>query len=320
MILCASLIGASQGFIYLRGEYLFLLEALQRRLQEYRAAGELGDAFDIAIHLGAGSYICGEESALIESLEGHRPIPRVRPPFPVTSGYLGFPTVVNNVETFANAALIAMHGAKWFRASGTERSPGTKLLSISGDCSEPGVYEFDLGVPLQEVLAQCGAGEPQAVQVAGAAGSTVPPSQYRRRICSEDLATGGSIIVAGRDRDLLEMTLNFSQFFAHESCGHCTPCRVGTVLVQRGVERLGKGLATRAELEQLRELTGLMQATSHCGLGKTAGNPLRDLLQHFPQLWQARAHPGLFTPAIDLQQAQQPALSLRGATGKGNQA
>jgi [NiFe] hydrogenase diaphorase moiety large subunit len=311
MVLCAELVGARQGLIYLRGEYRFLRKDLERRLDEYRSAGVLDERFDIGIHLGAGSYVCGEESALLESLEGKRGIPRVRPPFPVSHGYLGLPTVVNNVESFAAAMLAVVHGADWFRQWGTRESPGTKLLSISGDCAAPGVYEMPFGISLQEVIERCGAGTPRAVQVAGAAGITVPGDQFQRRIGDGDLATGGSVIIIGQQRDPIAVAQSFADFFAHESCGHCTPCRVGSALLQRGLRRLGEGLATETEIQQMRELVALMQATSHCGLGKTAGNPIRDLLQHFADAWQPRLAAERFTPAIDLQAALAPARRQR---------
>jgi [NiFe] hydrogenase diaphorase moiety large subunit len=311
MLLCAEMVRARQGLIYLRGEYRFLRKDLERRLDEYRAAGVLDERFDIRIHLGAGSYVCGEESALLESLEGKRGIPRVRPPFPVTHGYLGLPTVVNNVESFAAAALAVLHGADWFRQWGTQGTPGTKLLSISGDCAEPGIYEVPFGISLEEVLERCGSSTALAVQVAGAAGITVPASAFQRRIGDGDLATGGSMIIVGQQRDPLTVARNFTDFFAHESCGHCTPCRVGSALLQRGLQRLAEGLATGSEIQQMRELVELMQATSHCGLGKTAGNPVRDLLQHFADAWQPRLASRAFTPAIDLQAVLEPARRQR---------
>ncbi|MCK4675634.1 MAG: NAD(P)H-dependent oxidoreductase subunit E, partial [Gammaproteobacteria bacterium] len=175
MTLCAGIIGASRGFLYLRGEYRYLRQPLEQVLQKRRQAGLLGNNilgkngfdFDIEIHMGGGAYICGEESSLLESLEGKRGIPRKRPPFPVTQGYLNQPTVVNNVETFMAAALIAVHGADWFRCPGTEVSNGTKLLSISGDCERPGIYEYPFGISIQQILHDCGAKDPQAVQLSG---------------------------------------------------------------------------------------------------------------------------------------------------------
>ena len=225
MTLCAGVIGASKGFLYLRGEYRYLRKSLEQILQKRREANLLGNSilgkngfdFDVEIHMGAGAYICGEESALIESLEGKRGIPRNRPPFPVTHGYLNKPTVVNNVETFASAAQIAVQGADWFRSVGTKDSSGTKLLSISGDCDRPGIYEYPFGVSIQQVLDDCGATDAQAVQVAGAAGYTIAPEEYERKLSFEDVSTGGSFIVFNQQRDLLDMVQNFAHFFVHES-------------------------------------------------------------------------------------------------------
>ncbi|MDH4021035.1 MAG: NAD(P)H-dependent oxidoreductase subunit E, partial [Xanthomonadales bacterium] len=197
MTICGGIIGAKKGYIYLRGEYLYLRQALEDILQERRDSGLLGKDilgrtgfdFDIEIHMGAGAYVCGEESAMIESMEGKRGIPRDRPPYPVTRGYKGQPSVVNNVETFVAAARIAVFGADWFHSSGTEQSSGTKLLSISGDCERPGIYEYPYGVSIRQILEDCGAEDTQAVQVSGAAGFTLPPQEFYRTIAFEDIPT-----------------------------------------------------------------------------------------------------------------------------------
>ncbi|MDX1335420.1 MAG: NAD(P)H-dependent oxidoreductase subunit E, partial [Gammaproteobacteria bacterium] len=246
MTLCASVIGASQGFIYLRGEYRYLVPQIEAALQEARDENLLGVGildqpsfnFDIQIHLGAGAYICGEESSLIESLEGKRGIPRIRPPFPVTSGYLGLPTVVNNVETFIAAAMIASNGAEWFKAQGTEESCGTKILSVSGDCARPGIYEYPMGTTIETVLADCGAENAQAVQIAGPAGHLLPATEFNRSIAYEDMATGGSFMVFGQQRDVMDIVSNFTDFFVHESCGFCTPCRVGSSLLKKRLDKV----------------------------------------------------------------------------------
>ena len=310
MTLAAWVTGAREGFIYLRGEYLFLEQPLQQVLSERREAGLLGEQiggvagfnFDITIHLGAGAYICGEESALLESLEGNRPHPRNRPPYPVTHGLHGQPTVVNNVETFIFAAHIALHGSDWLRAIGTEKSPGSKLLSISGDCARPGIYEFAFGTPLKEILDTCGADDPLGVQMGGASGSWITPDAFHRRLAFEDLATGGSLMVFGQNRDLLEIRHNFSRFFAHESCGFCTPCRVGTSLQNRLVEKIRLGRASTADLETLRQLGKVMASTSHCGLGSTAANPVLTTLESAPQHYRQRLDPSGFTPDFNLEQ------------------
>lgn len=325
MTLCAAVIGARQGFIYLRGEYRYLLEPLQQSLQQRREQGLLGRNilgqeafdFDIHIHLGAGAYICGEESALIESLEGKRGIPRNRPPFPVTQGYLGMPTVVNNVETFANAALIAQQGAEWFRAVGTAQSPGTKLLSISGDCEQPGIYEFPFGTSINDILAACQAHHTQALQIGGAAGRLIPPAEFSRTLAFEDLATGGSFMVFNQSRELLNAIDNFTRFFRHESCGFCTPCRVGTALLTKQLGKVMVGHATSKDLDELGTLGNLMRQTSHCGLGHTAANPILDGLDKFPHIYQSRLRSTSFEPAFDLDASLEEARALTGRSDPG---
>jgi len=325
MTLCARAIGAEEGFIYLRGEYRYLLESLEQCLQRRREAQLLGRSilgvsgfdFDITIHLGAGAYVCGEESALIESLEGKRGIPRNRPPFPVTSGYRGWPTVVNNVETLANAAMILQHGSDWFRSCGSERSPGSKLLSISGDCERPGLYEFPFGTPLHEILENCGATDTQAVQVGGAAGRMITPDAFNRRIDFDDLSTGGSFMIFNRQRDLLQAIDNFSRFFRHESCGFCTPCRVGTSLLLKQLDKVMVGHATRKDLEELSTLGQLMRKTSHCGLGQTAANPVLDGLEQLPSLFQSRLRSTTYEPAFDLDASLEEARKITGRNDPG---
>ena len=311
MTVCAGIIGAKKGFLYLRGEYLYLREALEKILQERREAnflgenilGEQGFDFDIEIHMGAGAYICGEESALIESLEGKRGIPRNRPPFPVTCGYLNQPTVVNNVETFVAAARIAVFGAEWFRSSGTEESSGTKLLSVSGDCQRPGIYEYPYGVTIRQVLEDCGAKDTQAVQVSGAAGSTIPPQEFYRQIAFEDVPTGGSFMIFNQKRDLLEMVDNFTRFFAHESCGFCTPCRIGGTLMKNLVNKVIVGHATSYDIAEMENIGLVMQKTAHCGLGSTAPNPVLDTLHKFPGIYSKRLLNRSYEPAFDLDAA-----------------
>ena len=325
MTLCAGIIGASRGFLYLRGEYRHLRAPLEKILQKRRKAGLLGKDilgldsfdFDIEIHMGAGAYICGEESSLIESLEGKRGIPRKRPPFPVTHGYLNQPTVVNNVETFMAAALIAVHGADWFRSVGTETSSGTKLLSISGDCERPGIYEYPFGVSIQHILQDCGATDCQAVQVAGAAGTTIPPEEFGRLIAFEDVATGGSFMVFNQQRNLVDMVQNFARFFAHESCGFCTPCRVGGALLKDLVDKVQSGHAGQYDLGEMKSIGMLMRTTSHCGLGTTAPNPVLDTLNKFPHIYEACLKHSGYQPAFDLDAALQEARDITGRNDAG---
>jgi [NiFe] hydrogenase diaphorase moiety large subunit len=325
MTLCSAIIGASQGFLYLRGEYRYLLEPLEQELQKRRDAGLLGNNilgqdgldFDIEIHLGAGAYICGEESALIESLEGKRGVPRIRPPFPVTHGYLGRPTVVNNVETFIAAAMIADRGPDWFRSRGTEASSGTKLLSISGDCERPGIYEYPFGVSIQTILDDCGAANTQAVQVAGAAGVTLAPDEFGRSIAFEDVPTGGSFMIFDNSRNMLDVVHNFVAFFAHESCGFCTPCRVGNPLLKKGLEKVLVGHATVMDIEKMLEIGTLMKSASHCGLGVTAPNPVLDTLARFRPIYDEHLRSTSFEPAFDLDAALEEARNITGRNDPG---
>jgi [NiFe] hydrogenase diaphorase moiety large subunit len=322
MTLAAGVVGARTGFLYLRGEYRYLLEHLEAVLARRRAHGLLGSDirgprgerlgldFDITIHLGAGAYICGEESALIESLEGKRGITRKRPPFPVVAGYLDRPTLVNNVETFLAAARIVEHGADWFRGQGTAQSPGSKILSVSGDCARPGIYEVPFGTSVADVLAGCGAADTQAVQVSGAAGVTLTPAEFGRRLAFEDLPTAGSFMVFDRRRDLLEMVRNFAAFFAHESCGFCTPCRVGGRLALDRVEQIAAGRASAHDLDELRDIANVMRRASHCGLGHTAASHLLQTLDKFPQIYTDRLRRCDYAPSFDLDAALAEARAL----------
>ena len=325
MTVCAATIKATQGFVYLRGEYCYMLEAMQQVLQQRRANNLLGQNilghsefnFDIEIHLGAGAYICGEESALIESLEGKRGIPRNRPPFPVTSGYLGRPTVVNNVETLVLAAHITAHGAGWFNHQGTEVSKGSKLLSISGDCARPGLYEYPFGVSMNEILQECGAENVQAVQIGGPSGQLIPPAEFSRKLAFEDLATGGSFMVFNDSRNLLDVIHNFSAFFRHESCGFCTPCRVGTSLLEKQLGKIMVGHATTKDLEYIKTIGLLMKESSHCGLGSTAANPLLDSMRRFPLVYKSRLRSTGFEPSFDVDASLEEARQVTGRTDAG---
>ncbi|MDD2769064.1 MAG: NAD(P)H-dependent oxidoreductase subunit E [Methylococcus sp.] len=308
MTVCAYLIGAKQGFVYLRGEYLYLHSRLEGVLAERRRRGLLGKNilgrkgfdFDIEIRQGAGAYICGEESALIESLEGKRGVPRNRPPYPVTHGYLGKPTVVNNVETFFAAAAIALHGGEWFAAVGTEKSKGTKLLSVCGDCARPGIYEYPFGVTIARILEDCGAKSTLGIQIGGPSGTFISDKEFDRKLAYEDLATGGSFIVFDRTRDVVEIARNFTHFFAHESCGFCTPCRVGTALLKNLLDKIGDGHGAAGDLAELSRLGRFVRSASHCGLGQTAANPILNTLERYPEIYQARLKTIDFEPGFDL--------------------
>ena len=308
MTIAAQVTGARRGFLYLRGEYRYLLEQLLAVLQRRRDAqllgkhilGRAGFDFDIAIHVGAGAYVCGEESALIESLEGKRGTPRIRPPFPAQQGYLGYPTVVNNVETLCAASHIAWRGADRWLGLGTAQSTGTKIHSVSGDCQRPGLYEYPFGTSVEHILHDCGARDTQAVQVGGPSGVCLSAREFGRRIAFEDVPSAGAFMVFDRRRDMFEVARNFSHFFAHESCGFCTPCRVGTALVARRMDKLAVGHGSRDDIEVLSELDQLMHSASHCGLGTSACNPLRDTIAKFRPAFDQRLKSLHFEPAFDL--------------------
>ena len=317
MTLCAALIGAKQGFLYLRGEYCHLHEKLIAILAERRQAGLLGTqilgadfTFDIEICLGAGAYICGEESALIESLEGKMGIPRNRPPYPVTQGYLGKPTVVNNVETFMAAARIAVNGGAWFANIGTDTSKGSKILSICGDCTQPGIYEVPFGTSIQSILDDCGATDVLGVQIGGPSGTFISNNEFYRLIAFEDLATGGSFIIFNQHRNILDIVNNFTHFFAHESCGFCTPCRVGTSLLKNQLDKIINGHGSAGDVVALEELCQVIKKQSHCGLGQTAANPILTTLERYPELYQAQLKKISYEPGFDLDAALETARRL----------
>jgi len=288
MIIAGYTVGAKEGIVYLRAEYSYLQVFLEDYLDELRKENLLGKnicgkdfEFDIKIILGAGAYVCGEETALIESLEGHRGEPRNRPPFPVNTGYLGFPTSVNNVETLASVPHIIMKGSDWYKKFGTGKSTGSKLISVSGDCKYPGVYEVSWGTTLNEILEFTGAENTKAMQIGGASGVCLPASEFHRTLAYEDIATGGSVMIFNKDRDMLEVLKNFMEFFVEESCGQCTPCRIGNVKLLEGVEMIAKNEYTPEYIDKLIDLGKTMQIASKCGLGQTSPNPFISILENF---------------------------------------
>jgi len=320
MTVAARVLGARQGLLYLRGEYRYLLDHLESVLANRRASNLLGTGilgtdgfdFDITIHVGAGAYVCGEESALIESLEGKRGTPRIRPPFPVEHGYLGQPTIVNNVETFCAAAHIALRGGAWWAVMGAPQSSGTKLHSVSGDCERPGIYEYPFGVTIEQILHDCGAHGAQAVQVGGPSGVCLAAHEFGRHLGFEDVPTAGAFMVFNQSRDMFEVARSFSHFFAHESCGFCTPCRVGTELVARRMDKLAAGFGSLFDATELRELEAVMHGTTHCGLGASATNALRDTLVRFRPAYERRLQEPGFVAAFDLDAELAPARHVTG--------
>jgi len=306
-------LGSKEGILYIRYEYKYLEKFLEGVLDDLRKKNLLGKNilgkgfdFDIRIQYGAGAYVCGEESALIESSEGKRGEPRNRPPFPTQRGYNQKPTVINNVETFCSALKIVENGAEWYTKMGTEESSGTKLLSISGDCERPGVYEIEWGMSLDEMLMMAGAKteDVQAIQVAGPAGVCMPPSQFNRKIALEDLATGGSMIVIGKHRDLLkDVVLNFMKFFEDESCGSCVTCRSFNMILTRQVKRVIDGLAIKSDINNMKEWAEIMRKTSRCGLGQTSGNPVSGTISNFPGVYESKVKDKPFTSDFNMEKA-----------------
>ncbi len=305
MAACAYAVGASYGIIYLRGEYRWLENRLQHAIDSYRREGWLGKHcggiqgfdFDIRIQVGAGAYVCGEETALLESLEGRRGEPRTKWFFPVERGYLQQPTVVNNVETFCAAARILQLGVETYLQYGLPDSPGTKLISVSGDCRLPGLYEIEWGMTLGELLDRCKAENPWFIQESGPSGNVLTARETHRPfgmfadMINQHIRCGGALTVFNRNRDILEILLNYAAFYKHESCGICTPCRAGNFIIQRKLEKLNNGLANLSDLTDLKQWGQIMRAASRCGLGKTATNSLLNALDKFPGYFQDRIDP-----------------------------
>jgi len=291
MCIAAHAVGARKGYIYLRGEYPYILPVLKNALIEAREAGYLGTFFDIEIKLGAGAYICGEETALFESIEGKRGFPRIKPPFPTTHGLFGKPTAINNVETLCNVPLIIARGAEEYRKLGTEKSPGTKLFCLSGDVEKPGLYEVPFGVTLREILEMAGCDTFQAILFGGAAGVFVTPEYLDVKLAFEDLRAAGlalgsgAITVFDESRDLRDVLSRIGKFFAHESCGKCYPCQIGTQRQMEILDRI-KGRKMKAgDSKRLQDVGWTMTDSSLCGLGQTAATAVLSALKEFPDLF-----------------------------------
>jgi [NiFe] hydrogenase diaphorase moiety large subunit len=297
MVIAAYAIGSSHGIVYLRAEYAYLKRYLESRLQQLRDDGLLGRSiggragfdFDIRIQMGAGSYVCGEESALIESCEGKRGTPRLKPPFPVQEGYLGKPTSVNNVETLAAATRVIEEGAAWFRRMGTPDSAGARLLSVAGDCDRPGVYEVEWGITLDEVLTIVDAHDARAVQISGPSGECLSvAADGRRRIAYEDIPCNGAVTIFNATRDLLDCVTDYTKFFADESCGICVPCRAGTVGLHDKLKLVMAGSASQEDLDDVAAWGAVVRTASRCGLGVTAANPILTTMEKFPEIYREK--------------------------------
>ncbi len=285
MAICGKVIGAQKGYIYLRGEYKFLLPELTRELEQYNEhLSKMGFDFPIEIKLGSGAYICGEESALFESMEGFRGEPRNKPPYPTTVGFMGKPTVINNVETFVNVVMIMRLGPVQFKLLGTTDSRGSKVFSVSGDTPIPGIYELELGMPLEQFVDEFGDGDTKAVQVGGASGFCVPRKKFKETVIGfEGVPTGGSMMLFNSSRSMYNVLHNYLDFFEEESCGQCTPCRVGCQQLLKGIVAVKKGDKQAIYLEQLLKLSESMKITAKCGLGQSVANSFSSIVNNFKE-------------------------------------
>jgi bidirectional [NiFe] hydrogenase diaphorase subunit len=306
MIIAAYAVGAAHGFVYVRSEYPLAVKRLRTAIRHAQRAGFLGRnicgtsfSFDIDIRLGAGAFVCGEETALMASVEGNRGVPRPRPPFPAESGLWGCPTLINNVETLANIAPIVNNGAEWFAGIGTEKSKGTKVFALTGQITHSGLIEVPMGMSLREIVFDIGGGIPdgrsfKAVQTGGPSGGCLPAANLDMPVDYESLAKVGSImgsggmIVMDDTTSMVEVAHFFMEFCMDESCGKCIPCRVGTAQMHHLLSRFKAGEATRADIKRLEELCDLVKYTSLCGLGQSAPNPVLSTLRHFRSEYEAK--------------------------------
>lgn len=285
MAICGYCIGAKEGYIYLRGEYNFLLKKLNEALDDFNAKIKaLGIDFYIQLRSGSGAYICGEESALFESLEGKRGEPRNKPPYPTVSGFMGKPTVINNVETFVYTAMINHFGVAKFKELGTTDSRGSKVFSVSGDTPKAGIYELELGMSVDEFVKEFGDGDTKAVQVGGASGHCVPRKKFNDTIIGfEGIPTGGSMMLFNSSRSMYNVLKDYLEFFTEESCGQCTPCRVGCQQLLLGIEAVKRGERPASYLEELKKLALSMKIAAKCGLGQSVANPFISIIDNFKE-------------------------------------
>jgi [NiFe] hydrogenase diaphorase moiety large subunit len=291
MAVCGYITGAKEGFIYLRGEYKFLEPELNKAIDEFLYyCKEIKFDFSITIFMGSGAYICGEETALMESMEGKRGEPRNKPPFPTQAGYRGMPTVINNVETLVHTFTIFKYGAKKFYDLGVQYSRGTKLFSVSGDTPKPGIYELELGMSLQDFVYEFGDGDTKAVQVGGASGFLVPRKKFKDaaigfkgKLTGISLPTGGSMMLFNSSRSMYNVLDNYLEFFREESCGQCTPCRVGCQQLLLGIKAVKRGEKPASYLDKLLRLTETMQFTAKCGLGQSVANSFSSIVENFQE-------------------------------------
>ncbi len=299
MAIAGYTIGASQGFVYIRAEYPIAVQRLKIAIDQARAYGLLGEdifgsgfCFDIEIRLGAGAFVCGEETALMTSIEGHRGEPRPRPPFPAVKGLFGKPTVLNNVETYANIAQIILKGADWFSSMGTATSKGTKVFALGGKITNVGLVEIPMGTTLREIVEEIGGGIPngkkfKAAQTGGPSGGCIPachidtPIDYDNLIALGSMMGSGGLIILDEDTCMVDISKFYLEFTVDESCGKCTPCRIGTRRLLQFLEKITSGKGEMEDIEKIEELALHMKSSSLCALGQSAPNPVLSTMKYF---------------------------------------
>jgi NADH:ubiquinone oxidoreductase subunit F (NADH-binding) len=291
MAICGHAIGSDQGYIYCRGEYPFVVELLRNAIASAESSGVL-EGFNIEVRMGAGAYVCGEETALIESIEGHRGEPRFKPPFPGVEGLWAAPTVVNNVETFACLPYILVNGAAWFAGIGAEKYPGTKVLTLTGDINNPTYFEVPTNYTLRDVIYKLGGGikngkKFKAVQVGGTSGAFIPEQNLDTPIDFDSMGAmgaalgSGAVLVLDETRDIVDVVTRISKFFEHESCGKCNPCREGTFRCREIMEKINSGRGSEKDMDNILLLAKVMQKAALCGLGQAAPIPIESTIKHF---------------------------------------
>ena len=308
MAIAGYAIGSDQGYIYVRAEYPIAVKRLQIAIDQAKAYGLLGKnifgtdfSFDVEIRLGAGAFVCGEETALLTSIEGKRGEPRPRPPFPAVKGVFGKPTMLNNVETYANIPQIILNGAEWFSSMGTEKSKGTKVFALGGKIVNTGLVEVPMGTTVREIVYDIGGGIPggkkfKAAQTGGPSGGCIPashldtPVDYDSLIAIGSMMGSGGLIVMDEDNCMVDIAKFFLEFTVDESCGKCTPCRVGTRRMLEILERITDGRGEDGDIEKLEELANTIKATALCGLGQTAPNPVLSTLRYFRDEYEAHIY------------------------------
>jgi len=287
-------VGARKAFIYLRAEYHFLFDLILNAIRQARERGFLNH-MDLELREGAGAYMCGEESGLMNSIEGLRGEARYKPPFPPAKGLWGMPTIINNVETLMNVPQIILNGSAWFREMGTERSKGTKVFSVSGDVASPGVYELELGSKLKELVVDlAGARDIKMIQVGGACGRAVPAEMLDTPLSYESILGSGAVTVFNQTRDIIDLMYRNMEFLAEESCGKCTPCRDGTEAMLEILGRLARGEGASEDIGALEDLASVMSLSALCGLGQTASTPLMDTLDYFRKEYESRIEQSVY--------------------------